>query len=54
MDVQARLAGMPATAARMAAVEILLAAPDALDDDGLEASLYILREKLQGKSRDAR
>jgi hypothetical protein len=31
----------------MAAVEVLLADPDALDDDVLEACLYVLREKLR-------
>lgn len=45
--VQADLAHLPAGAARMAAVEILLADPAALDDDVLEACLYVLREKLR-------
>jgi hypothetical protein len=31
----------------MAAVEILLAEPEALEDDVLESCLYILREKLR-------
>jgi hypothetical protein len=31
----------------MVAVEILLAEPEALGDDVLEAALYILREKLR-------
>ena len=38
---------LPRDAARMLAVEILLAEPEALDDDVLESSLYILREKLR-------
>jgi hypothetical protein len=32
----------------MLAVEILLADPEALGDDVLEACLYLLREKLRG------
>jgi hypothetical protein len=35
-------------AARLLAVEVLLADPEALADDVLESSLYILRERLQG------
>lgn len=45
--VQAGMARLPASAARMAAVEVLLADPAALDDDVLEACLYVLREKLR-------
>lgn len=37
---------MPADAARLVAVEILLADPASLHDDVLESCLYILREKL--------
>jgi hypothetical protein len=40
-------ASLPAPAARMLAVEILLADPEALGDDVLESCLYILREKLR-------
>lgn len=43
----AALHGFPAPAARMLAVEILLAEPEALGDDVLESCLYILREKLR-------
>jgi hypothetical protein len=43
----ARLHAIPAGAARMLAVEILLAEPEALDDDVLESCLYVLREKLR-------
>jgi len=39
--------GIPAAAARMLAVEILLAEPEALGDDVLESCLYILRDKLR-------
>lgn len=38
---------LPARAARMLAVEILLAEPEALGDDVLESCLYILRERLR-------
>jgi hypothetical protein len=41
------IATLTASAARMLAVEILLADPEALDDDVLESCLYILREKLR-------
>ena len=46
--VSADIASLPAQAARMAAIEILLADPEALGDDLLESCLYILREKLRG------
>ena len=42
------VAALPRDAARMLAVEILLAEPECLDDDVLESCLYILREKLRG------
>jgi hypothetical protein len=41
------IASLPRDAARMLAVEILLAEPESLDDDVLESCLYILREKLR-------
>jgi hypothetical protein len=41
------VAGLPRDAARMLAVEILLAEPESLGDDILESCLYILREKLR-------
>jgi hypothetical protein len=44
---EATIRHLPANAARMAAVEILLADPDALADDLLESCLYILRERLR-------
>ena len=34
--------------ARLLAVEVLLADPDELGNDALEADLYILRDQLQG------
>lgn len=47
MSAAAEIASLPARAARMLAVEILLAEPEALGDDVLESCLYILREKLR-------
>ena len=44
------IASLPAPVARMLAVEILLAEPEALGDDVLESCLYILREKLRAAS----
>lgn len=38
---------LSAQAARMLAVETLLADPEALGDDVLESCLYLLREKLR-------
>ena len=46
-DATALISALPAKAARMLAVEILLADPEALGDDVLESALYILREKLR-------
>jgi hypothetical protein len=36
------------TVPRLLAVEVLLAEPEALQDDVLESCLYILRDRLQG------
>lgn len=47
MNATQAIATLTASAARMLAVEILLADPEALDDDVLESCLYILREKLR-------
>jgi hypothetical protein len=41
------MTGLPVPAARMLAVEILLADPEALADDVLESCLYLLRERLR-------
>lgn len=46
-DAMAVLGTLPAKAAKMAAVEILLADPESLGDDVLESCLYILRERLR-------
>ena len=48
MNATAEISALPAKAARMLAVEILLADPESLQDDVLESCLYILREKLRG------
>lgn len=39
---------LSANSAKLAAVEILLADPESLQDDVLESSLYLLRDRLQG------
>lgn len=52
MTVEAALSHLPAKAAKMVAVEILLADPQSLRDDVLEACLYILRERLRGTDDD--
>jgi hypothetical protein len=46
-SVEAVISHLPPRAARMVAIEILLADPAALGDDTLESGLYILREKLR-------
>jgi hypothetical protein len=48
MNATAEISALPAKAARMLAVEILLADPEALGDDVLESCLYLLRERLRG------
>lgn len=52
-DPAAALSRLPASAARMAAVEILLADPETLGDDILESCLYILRERLRAAAGPA-
>lgn len=47
MNASAVIEALPRSAARMLAVEILLAEPESLGDDVLESCLYILREKLR-------
>jgi hypothetical protein len=46
-NATAVISTLPAKAAQLLAVEILLADPEALDDDVLESCLYLLRERLQ-------
>jgi len=41
---QLKMAVLP----RLLAVEVLLAEPEALQDDGLESCLYMLRDRLRG------
>jgi len=43
---------LPADAARLLAVEVLLADPEALNNDALEGDLYILRDQLRSVSAD--
>jgi hypothetical protein len=45
-EAEAVIGTLPAKAARMLAVQILLADPEALGDDVLESCLYLLRERL--------
>jgi hypothetical protein len=47
VNVTAEISSLPAKAARMLAVEILLAEPEELGDDVLESCLYLLRERLR-------
>jgi hypothetical protein len=47
MNATAEISALPVKAARLLAVEILLADPEALGDDVLESCLYLLREKLR-------
>lgn len=42
----------PSRAARLLAVEVLLADPEALGDDVLESCLYLMRDRLQGKDTE--
>jgi hypothetical protein len=37
---------------RLLAVEVLLAEPEALEDDVLESCLYMLRDRLQGNDSE--
>ena len=45
--VTGTISSLPTPAARMLAVEILLADPEELGDDVLESCLYLLRERLR-------
>jgi hypothetical protein len=47
MNATQAIASLPAPAARLLAVEILLSEPEALGDDVLESCLYLLRDKLR-------
>ncbi len=46
-DAAAVISALPARAARLLAVNILLADPEALGDDVLEICLHILRDRLR-------
>jgi hypothetical protein len=46
-DAAAIISALSPKAAKLLAVEILLADPESLGDDVLESCLYILREKLR-------
>jgi hypothetical protein len=45
--VEAALSQLAPKAAKLAAVDVLLADPASLGDDVLESALYVLREKLR-------
>lgn len=47
MTAEAQISHLPAKAAKLVAVEILLSDPASLHDDVLESCLYILRERLR-------
>ena len=47
VTAEAAISHLPPRAARMAAIEVVLADPAALGDDSLESGLYIPREKLR-------
>jgi hypothetical protein len=47
-DATQGVISLPARAARLLAVEVLLADPEALGNDALEGDLYILRDQLRG------
>ena len=47
MNATEAISTLPIKAARMLAVEILLADPECLGDDVLESCLYLLRERLR-------
>ena len=47
------IATLPRDAARMLAVEILLADPENLGDDVLESCLYLLRERLRADASES-
>ena len=49
-DPTQAIASLPAPAARMLAVEVLLADPEALADDVLESCLYLLRDRLRAEA----
>jgi hypothetical protein len=47
MDVTPGIITVHSRAARLLAIEVLLADPEALQNDALEGDLYILRDKLR-------
>jgi hypothetical protein len=49
-----RVITLPARAARLLAVEVLLADPESLGNDALEGDLYILRDQLRGAGTETR
>jgi len=50
VNAEAEISYLPPKAAKMIAIEVLLADPESLGDDVLESCLYILRERLRHAS----
>ena len=48
-DTTQAVVPLPGDAARLLAVEVLLADPEALQNDALEGDLYILRDRLRAE-----
>ena len=51
--VAAVIRHLPARAAKMVAIEILLSDPESLEDDVLESCLYLLRDRPQAAGNEA-
>ena len=52
MSMTPGLVTLHSHAARLLATEVLLADPEALEDDVLESCLYLLRDRLQGRDSE--
>lgn len=53
MNSTPKMITLHSKAARLLAVEVLLAEPEALADDVLESCLYLMRDRLQSEDMDA-
>lgn len=52
-EAAAIISGLPPRAAKIVAIEILLADPESLGDDILESCLYVLRDRLTAEAGSA-
>jgi hypothetical protein len=52
MSMTPGLVTLHSHAARLLVTEVLLADPEALEDDVLESCLYLLRDRLQGRDSE--